>query len=323
MSVPLDSKFFEGGGDLPADMRQQVMVTDYHDSVEAALRRVGWEGQLVSVVGLTISADGQLVQNARFCMRGALHDKAIPIRANAVWDGAPKDVELHLTLPDSSAFQFTGGELCSDYFPQSLVKFSFTREDGSVVLPTEWEAAKLGNFSLRLLAHLDKGSNGRSGPFFRVTVLLFPLSVDGLQDLSDATQCAAWPGYKILEGKSEMIPRAPPGRWGCPIYPLINTCQRAAGCEEIPSGVHLRFATAELLRSAAPPTAHKTRAGLTKAMEEMAADPNLCEPRTPAVVWPPAPRPPPPAGRYPYQQYSLPCVVLDALARSRCSPPSA
>jgi len=298
MSVNLDERFFAGGGDLPADIRQRTLVTDYHDSMEATLRGVGWEGNLISTVGLTVSADGHLVQSARFCMRGALHDAAIPIKACSIWDGAPKEVSLILTLPDSSAFQFNGGELCSDYLPQSQVKFAFQRDDGTPVSPSEWDAAKLGQFSLRLMAHLDKSSNGRVGPHFRVTVLLFPLSIDALQELSNATQCAAWPGYKILEGKSELFPRAPHGGWGCPIFPIINTCQRAADCTAVPGGDHLRYAIAELMRSAAPPTAHKSKNGLAKAMEEMAADPSLCEPRTPAVVWPAAPRPPASAGRY-------------------------
>ena len=287
----LDGKFFTGDGDLPADVRQQITVDDFHESVETALRSAGWEGQLVSTVGLTVSADGLLVQNARFCMRGALHDEAIVIKASQIWEGASKEMSLHLTLPDSGAFQFNGGELCSDYLAQALVKFSFVRDGNQVVLPTEWEANKLGRFSLRLMAHLDKSSNGRVGPNFRISVLLFPLSVDELQELSGATQCAAWPGFRILEGKSELFPKAPLGTWGCPIFPLLNTRQRAAGCAALPSGAHLRHAIAELVRSAALPTACRSRTGLSKSMEEMAADPSLCEPRSPDIVWPEAPRP--------------------------------
>jgi len=223
----LDGKFFAGGGDLPPDVRSKCLINDFHESVETALKSAGWEGHLVSTVGLTVSADGRLVQNARFCMRGALHDEAIVVKSSHLWEGAAKEVSLHLTLPDSGAFQFNGGELCSDYLPQALVKFSFVKDGGQVILPTEWEANKLGQFSLRLMAHLDKGSNGRAGPHFRVSVLLYPLSVDELQELSGATQSAAWPGFRILEGKSELCPRAPLGCWGCPTFPLINIRQLA------------------------------------------------------------------------------------------------
>ena len=230
-------------------------------------------------------------------MRGALHNAAIPLKANTIWEGASKDVTLHVTLPDSGAFQFTGGELCSDFLPQSLVKTAFTREGGQPVLPTEWDAYKLGTFSLRLLAHLDKSSNGRAGPHFRVSVLLFPLGVDELLELSEATQSPAWPGIRILEGRSELFPRAPAGTWGCPLFPMINTSHRSEGfAPAIPGGDHLRYAIAELLRSAVLPTACKG-AGLRKQMDAMAADPDAYEARQPSVTWPPAPRPAVTTGR--------------------------
>jgi len=288
--VSLDTKFFQGDGDLPLDIRDRVTISDFHESTATALRSAGWEGQLISTVGLGISADGQLVQNATFIMQGALHNAAIPLKASGIWEGASKDVTMHITLPDCSAFQFTGGELCSDFLPQALVKTAFTREGGQPVLPTEWEAYKLGSYSLRLIAHLDKSSNGRAGPHFRVSVLLFPLSVDELLELSEAVQSPAWPGIRILEGKSELFPRAPPGIWGCPLFPLINTSNRAEGCDVLPSGPRLRYAIAELLKSAVLPTACKG-AGLRKQMEGMAADPEAYEARQPAVTWPTAPRP--------------------------------
>jgi len=290
----LDQKFFQGDGDLPEAIRSKVLVADFHDSVSAALKDAGWQGQLVCTAGLRISADGQLVQDARFIMRGPLHTAAIPIKASTIWEGAAKDITLHVTLPDSDAFQFAGGELCSDFLNQALVKFHFTKDtkDTSLpVLPTEWEANKLGQFSLRLMAHLDKASNGKAGPHFRVSVLLFPLSVDQLQELSDATQSSAWPGIRILEGKSELFPRAPPGCWGCPLFPVLNTSLRAADCTAIPGGAHLRFAISELMQTAALPTACKSRAGLRKQMEDMTADPSLCEQLLPTMVWPSAPRP--------------------------------
>ena len=287
---PLDQKFFQGSGDLPPEVLAKLSVGDLHAQADAALRALGWEGQLISTVGLTLSADGSLVQHAQFQMRGRLHQDAIPVNASTVWEGAPKGAVLHITLPECSQFKFTGGELVSDYLPQDAAKFGVTK-DGLPLLPTDWEANKIGNFALRLVAHLDKASNGRSGPYFRVSVLLFPLTVEELAELSDATQSVAWPGLRILEAKSEIFPRAPVAPWGCPLVPLVCTQLRAADATATPSGEHMRFAIAELLRSAALPTVCRSWNSLAKQMQEMQDDPDSHEPRFPSVVWPPAPRP--------------------------------
>ena len=286
----LDKKYFQGEKDLPQDVVTKLLVEDFHNQADKALKDLGWEGQLVSSVGLTLNADGSLVHSAQFQLRGRLHQDAIPVTASTVWEGAPKGAVVHITLPDCSNFKFTGGELVSDYLHQAAVKFAVTK-DGNPLLPTDWEANKIGLFSLRLIAHLDKASNTKTGPHFRVSVLLYPLSVEELADLCDATQSVAWPGLRILEAKSEIFPRAPAGLWGCPLLPLMNTHLRAEGVTTTPSGACLRHAIAELLRSAALPTACRSWTSLAKQMAEIQDDPASCEPRTPAVIWPPASRP--------------------------------
>ena len=286
----LDPKWFTGAAELPPDISNKLLVQDYHGLVDRALTGLGWEGQLVSVAGLTISQDGNIVQNARFLARGQLSSTPVPVKAANLWEGVPENIMLHVTVPDCTNFQFSGGELCSDYLPQAAVKYVVTRED-QPVLPTEWEQLKIGEFSLRLIAHLGKTSNGRGGPHFRLSVLMFPYSVDQLADLSDATQSVSWPGLSILEGKSELFPRPPLGFWGCPVFPLLNVQDRAAGCTNLPTAAHLRHGIAELMGAAALPTACKSRAGLKKHMDAMVDDPEASEPSPPTVTWPPAPRP--------------------------------
>ena len=298
----LDQRFFQGPVDLPPDIVTKLIVGDFHAQADKALNDLGWQGHLISTVGLTLNTDGSLVQSAQFQMRGRLHEDAIPVTASNVWEGAPKGAVVHITLPECSSFQFTGGELVSDYLHQDATKFAVTK-DGLPLLPTDWEANKIGSFSLRLIAHLDKASNGRAGPHLRVSVLLFPLSVEELGELTDATQSVAWPGLRILEAKSEFFPRAPAGFWGCPLFPLLNAQLRAEGVSTTPSGVHLRHAIAEILRSAALPTACRSWVSLAKQMDEMQKDPDSHEPRIPSVVWPPAPRPANSEGKTP-----PPCV---------------
>ena len=300
----LDPKWFSGEAELPPDISEKLTIQDYHGLADRALTALGWEGQLIAVAGLTISQDGSLVQNARFLARGMLSTSPVQVKAANLWEGVAENIMLQVTIPDCTNFLFSGGELCSDYLPQAAVKYVITR-DGQPVLPTEWEQLNIGEFSLRLIAHLGKSSNGRGGPHFRMSVLMFPYSVDKLTDLSDATQSVSWPGLLIIEGKSELFPRPPVGFWGCPLFPLLNVQDRAANCTTLPTAAHLRHAISELMGAAALPTACKSRAGLKKHMDAMVEDPEASEPAPPTVTWPPAPRPARPQGNvsYEYAQY--------------------
>ena len=286
----LDPKWFAGSAELPPNITGQLTVGDYHGLADRALTAMGWEGQLISAAGLAISQDGTLVLNARFLARGLLSQAPVQVKAAHLWEGVEEDVLIHVTVPDCTNFQFASGELCSDYLPAAAVKFTVTKAE-QPVLPTEWEGLKIGDFSLRLIAHLGKTSNGRTGPHFRLSVLMFPFSLDQLADLSDATQSVSWPGIKILEGKSDLFPRATLNFWGCPIFPMLNIQDRAANCTALPAAAHLRHAISELMGSAALPTACKSRAGLKKQMDTMMADPEASDPNPPTITWPPAPRP--------------------------------
>jgi len=286
----LDPKWFGGSAELPPDVSAKLTVADYHGLVDRALTAMGWEGQLICAAGLTISQDGQLVQNGRFLARGALSIAPIPVKAANLWEGVAENIMVNVTVPDCTNFQFTSGELCSDYLPQAAVKFVITR-DGQPVLPTEWEELKIGDFSLRLIAHLGKTSNSRTGPHFKLSVLMFPHSPEQLADLSDATQSVSWPGLGILESKCGFFPKAPPNLWGCPLFPLLNVQDRAANCSELPTSGHLRYAIGELMGSAALPTVCRSRSGLKRRMEEMMDDPEASDPVAPSITWPPAPRP--------------------------------
>jgi len=306
----LDQKWFAGSAELPPDISSKLTVADYHGLTGRALTALGWEGQLICTAGLSISQDGTLVQTTRFMARGILSQAPVQVKAATLWEGVPEDVMVHVSVPDCTNFQFTGGQLCSDYLPHDAVKFTISR-GGQPVLPTEWEALKIGDFSLRLMAHLGRTSNGRSGPHFRMSVLMFPFNLQQLADLSDATQCVSWPGIRILEGKSELFPRPPLGFWGCPLFPVLNVQDRAENCAVLPSAAHLRHAISELMAAAALPTACKSRAGLKKHMDVMRDDPEASEPSPPTVTWPPAPRPAQQQGIY---QYCV-CTFIRVSAR--------
>jgi hypothetical protein len=54
----LDGKFFPGNGDIPPDIAEKLIVRNGSD--REVLTRLGWEGQLVSYIGLALSVmEGQ------------------------------------------------------------------------------------------------------------------------------------------------------------------------------------------------------------------------------------------------------------------------
>ena len=285
----LANKYFEGEGDIPSETAAKLLTVGLGERAKDTLTKLGWEGQLIAPIGITLSLDGSEVANSHFSLHGDLVSEPISVKAGLLWEKTAKELLLSLKMPTGTAFKFAGGDLSSDLIPQENVQFSAAK-DGRVILPMDWPEHGIGNFCLRAVAHLDKSSNSRSGPAFKVTVLAFPLSVDEMDDLSAATQTAAWPGIRIAECQAELFPRAPPGAWGAPVWPLLNIGNRSITSKAIPPGPALRFAIAETMRTAALPTACTSRTALKKIAAQMRANPENQQPRSPTITWPAAPR---------------------------------
>jgi len=291
----LDAKYFEGEKDLTPEVIARVTVDGLNDQIIAALTGYGYEGQLVACIGLTVSADGSAVSAARFILQGELSPAPVSIKANLLWRTAA-DVILHITLPAGQQFSFAGGSLSSDYVDHSAVQFHVSKSQ-QPVMPGDYKAHKIGNFCLRTIAHLDKSSNGRLGPLIKFTTLAFPDSAADTLDIDSGAQSPSWPGFRVLEGAAPLYPRPPLGFWGAPILPLLATHERAAASQAVPDGVTLRFAIAELMRTAALPTVCVSKPARATTIRSMQRIPENLDPRTPTITWPPAARPEPAGGK--------------------------
>ena len=291
----LDGEHFGGEKDLPQEVIDRLTVGGFNEELFPALTRHGWEGQLVACVGLTISADGSAVSSARFMLQGALTPTPVSIKANLLWKAAA-DVTLNITLPAGQYFSFAGGSLASDYVDHSAVRFNVEKGQAPV-MPGDYDAHKIGKFCLRIIAHLDKSSNGRAGPHVKFTTLIFPDSAADTLDSDDGAQSPSWPGFRLLEGAAGLFPKPTQGQWGAPILPLLATHERAGNCQDMPDGATMRFAIAELMRTAALPTVCVTKAARAKTIRSMQRVPENLDPRTPTITWPPATRPPPAEGK--------------------------
>jgi hypothetical protein len=48
--VMLDAKYFDGGGDISAEVARKIVTGGMQDTLGRTLTELGWEGQLVGVV---------------------------------------------------------------------------------------------------------------------------------------------------------------------------------------------------------------------------------------------------------------------------------
>jgi len=292
----LDEKYFANECDLREEHIARITVHGLGEQVNAVLTAHGWEGQLAASVGLTVSADGSAVSAALFLLLGELNPTPISIKANLLWRTAA-DVTLHIAPLTGQQFSFAGGSLCSDYVDHSAVQYHLSKSQ-QPIMPADYKAHKIGGFCLRTVAHLDKSSNGRAGPLIKLTTLVFPGSAAETLDSDGGAQSPSWPGFRALEAAAALFPRPPLGLWGAPILPLLAVHERAEACQAVPDGTTLRFAIAELMRTAALPTVCVSKPARATTIRSMQQIPENLEPRMPTITWPPANTPDPVEGKF-------------------------
>jgi hypothetical protein len=281
----LDGKFFRGNGDIPPDIAEKLIVRNGSD--REVLTRLGWEGQLVSYIGLALAGDGRSVTGARFGVQGKLANAPVSIQAAKLWQGVERDIQLTIELPEAAAYKFSGSSLVSDYLEQENTKYKLMRGRDRIARDSESEVGATG-FCTRLFAYLDKSSNARNGPgpHIKLQLLIFPSKVEQLEDLSEKTQAAGWPGIKLAEAKADFFPKAQAGTWGAPVFPLLLTGERAASVRDVPAGDKLRFAMAALMRTAVVPVSCASRRSLDSKCQEALDGGEDPDGKKPSICWP-------------------------------------
>jgi hypothetical protein len=287
--APLDKKWFQGSGDLPAVITDNLLVASLGHPVNAILGRNGWDGRTVAGVGIELSQDNTQVIRGQYFMRGNLSAEPGEYQANKLWERASKDITVKIQFPTAAEFDFANGSLASEYLEADAVKMSCYRDEQEIS-ETDWPKFGIKQYVLRLVAYLDKQSN-KSGPKMKFTLLFFPESVEEMRKIGDEVQGPAWPGIKILEGQAELFPMAPEKSWGCPIYPVIAPGSNTGRSANMPSGEHLRFYIAKVMGTARLPVPCTSAATLKKKWAKIEEDPDEYEERIPTVTWPEAAEP--------------------------------
>ena len=292
----LKQQFFQGGGDLPVQWRSKLATPSYGAGLRDTLMTLGWDGSPCATICLVLSADGLRVANGCFGLWGNLSEDTIEVPASKLWAGTTRGVSMQIRGLTGQSFTFTGGLLYSEYLDQDKIELSFSKA-GLPILPQDWAANNLGAVSLRAVAHLDKSSNKNNKARIKYTILAVPMLADELIELSDLTQHISWPGIKILEGYADFFPTSDEYNWGAPFMPLLCSRERPGDSMNCPPGDHLRFALAEIMRTAALPTACVTRGALNEKGQELLDAEGEPETRGPSITWPPVERPAPDRGK--------------------------
>ena len=292
----IDRALFGGESELLPRVAALLEISDYEDSVTAALTAHKWNGKAIGCISLELNEDNTQVEGGCFLVRGPLDTKDIKLKANTIWNTS-SDIQLTVKVPDGSSFSFEDGSLCSEYLPSEEVSHCFTRPDEGAtangILASELEDLGISSFCLRLLCHLARASQ-RNGVVLHYTVLIFPGPKEEIMAASELAQSASWPGLLLTEGDLTLFP-VPTHAWQCPILPLIYT---GSSWDQdnivLPPANELRRAIASIMIRSTPPEVYKTRAGVLRNWEKYCNSPEEFTPKRSPITWPaPEPAEPP------------------------------
>ena len=290
----LAKKWFQQTSEINCDYVKRLETASFGFPVAQTLAKLGWDANsLTAGVGLELSSDNRHVKRGQFFLRGQLTREPISLQANYLWREADVAVKMHVTIPDGSAFQFLSGTLSSDLIAAEDFRHYFTRGE-DVIPPTDWNRLHIGETTLRAICHLDKGSNGNTGPAAKTTVLIFPKSREEMSEVSDGTQSAAWPGIRILEATCPFSPVNP--LWKDPICPIFVIGAQLSEAPNAPPLQEIRHHIAAIMRSAKRATACTTGRSLRTQWEKARTDVEALE-QDPHITWPEAARPPADQGK--------------------------
>lgn len=293
----LDTRWFNTGNQLERSLVPRIEVASFGSPVDQALKNLGWNGtDPVAGLGLELSPDNKRVLDAQFLLRGRLAAEPVTRTASSIWKDADADVTVRIEIPEGGRFRFSNGALASDFLACDEAKVRFSRGH-EALLPPDWAAAGVGEFSIRVVCHLDKRSNHRQGPLIKFTVLLVPLSVTELAQCEPASFSSAWPGFKLAEDEARFCPMTDRDTWGDPICPLLMRGSRAATAPHIPPADELRYHIAAVMKTAKLAVTCKTANGWAKQREKAEDDITRLE-KQPHITWPAAPRHAAPQGSY-------------------------
>ena len=267
--TPLPDALFQGVSSNAARALSKAAVQNFAGDADRMLRDYGLDDSPVAMIGLTPSADGKQVTDGRLFFRGRAEPRVVTFAASRFWPHVANDVELEILLPALQDVIFVNGSTTSDFIPDAEVTHTLRKapqdEDAVDIPEAEKGTHGIGDFTLRVICHLDSSSSTTAGVVLRHFYVLYPNTEDfQAQVAPDAHADPRWPGFRLADGRTQVGPK-PSRLWGCPVTPalLMDPAKQPP-----PPGV-LRAAIEAILNTGAPPDGCRDSISLDKKWEKV------------------------------------------------------
>ncbi|XP_023344977.1 uncharacterized protein LOC111714160 [Eurytemora carolleeae] len=281
---------FSDPADLSLRVLKDLSVDTVDDFGSVLLSSVNWNKKTLGCLSVSLSADNLRVDEASFHLLGSLWDNK-SFHAASFWTTV-NPTQLTLSIPDLSIFTFPPGTLCSSYLSSDDCQFSFS-QNGQVVPPNLYQATGLSAFCLRLFVYPTSDS------YAKVIILIYPFPLTVLAS-NPLYLDQNFPGLKLADYEFSLAPPALLSpindTWGFPLAPAVFPGAEWNEDSSVPSGLRLRIALSQLLRS---PILPEIKANVTGLKQRYAVllekGPSAIKPKFPTLIWPPATTVPPTA----------------------------
>ena len=191
------------------------------EAAKATLDNFNWKGAVVAGITLQTSPDNKKVVASRMFLTGDLMTANKEFNASRLFIDAPADLRITYNIEDAGILTFNNGTLIGDFLEDSKISWEVIKKAGGVssVLPkSEYEANKIGNFTLRPFLVI------LSPTVARITIHMYPLPLAELQANHPLSSKASFPGLELARFDVDLAPQinGETGKsWGCPLTPLI------------------------------------------------------------------------------------------------------
>ena len=274
---------FSDPTDLSISVLRELSVNSVHDFDTVLLSGVNWNKKTLGCLSVTLSADNLRVDEASFHLLGSLWDQK-SFHAASLWTTVDP-TQLTLSIPDLSVFIFPPGSLCSSYLSSEDCQYDFS-QNGQQIPPNLYQTTGLSSFCLRAYVHPT------SDCYAKVQFLIYPFPLSVLAS-NPLYLDENFPGLKLADYE---FPLAPPAllspindTWGFPLAPAVFPGSDWTDNSGVPSGVRLRIALSQLLRSPILPEVKANITGLKQRYAQLLdKGSSAFKTKFPALIWPPA-----------------------------------
>ena len=114
MLIRVIPEFFRNPGDLPLELRQSLTTMSHSLGMKDTLIALGWLGEPVATVCLSLSTDGTRAANGWFSLWGCLSAEPVEFPATKLWENTQRGTSIRISNIQGQQFPFSSGQLQSE-----------------------------------------------------------------------------------------------------------------------------------------------------------------------------------------------------------------